>query len=37
MLVKKDKIELSNREQEVIKLIAHEKTNKEIARPEYIS
>lgn len=37
ILVKKDKIELSNREQEVIKLIAHEKTNKKIAKVLFVS
>jgi len=37
ILVKKDKVKLTNREQEVIKLIAQEKTNKEIAKTLFIS
>ena len=37
ILVKKDKVKLTNREQEVTKLITQEKTNKEIAKTLFIS
>jgi len=37
ILVKKDKVKLTNREQEVIKLIVQEKTNKEIAKTLFVS
>ena len=37
ILVKKDRVKLTNREQEVVKLIVQEKANKEIAKTLFIS